>query len=112
MGIPSLITAFVVAAMTGSPKQDRPLSRHTACDTQGDSQRRNAFKAAMREKSVKSQRDAQHGQRIEATAKGQIEPCDATPPQQYHRRDESEERSNDGNHSDPTFKPLIRMCLL
>jgi hypothetical protein len=102
----------MVAAMTGSPKEDRPLSRHTARDTQGDSHRRNAFKAAMREKSVKSQRDAQHGQRIETAAKRQIEPSDAAPPQQHHRRDESDERSNDGNHSDPTFKPLVRMCLL
>ncbi len=88
------------------------MSRHTAREAQGDSYRRNAFKAAMREEAVKPQRDAQHGHHVETAAKRQIEPSDATPPQQYHRQYEGEERSNDGNHRDPTFKLLVRMYLL
>lgn len=106
--IARFIAVSVVTTMAGSPEKDRPLSSHASGNAQSRPECIPAFKTAMSKKSVVSQRDTQHGQRIKARTKNEVQEGQSAIPKSHTGSDNGNPRNKDGGDRRNTLGALRR----
>ncbi len=98
-----LVGVRVVLAVVGDPVDDRALHRHRPGDREAVLDRLEGLERAMREEPVEPDGHAEAGDEVHDGERDEVADADVAVPEQDDRREERDERQDDGDQVDGAF---------